>query len=96
MSKLNWEKDPLAQIVRHQKKKQTEKNHLKNKAARLRKLEKQLQAPYQSGIQVGEQREQKRIIKLLEDDCECYFDINEYYAGCHNHQLIALIKGEQK
>ena len=40
--------------------------------------------------------ERERIIELLKDDCECIFEINQYYFGCHNHQLIALIKGENK
>lgn len=37
-----------------------------------------------------------RIIKLLEEDCECLLVISEHYTGCYNHHLIALIKGEQE
>lgn len=51
---------------------------------------------YKRGFVDGDVFAEQRISKLLEDDCECIFEINKYYSGCHNHQLIALINGENK
>lgn len=48
-----------------------------------------------TGVFIGRQHRELEIIKLLEDNCECMFEINEYYSGCHNHRIIALIRGEK-
>lgn len=38
--------------------------------------------------------ENERIIKLLEDDCECEFHDGYPPMICYPHRLIALIKGD--
>ena len=91
MTKFDWEKDPYAKIIRHQKSRQTQKNYLKKKAANLIKKERELQTPYQSGVAVGRELERERIIKLL----EAQFEQGDEHV-CPNCDIWLEIKGEQK
>ena len=70
MTKLNWEKDPYQRILSHQRKLKSQKDHLARKATRLRKIEKEQQAPYQRGLANGKAQERERILKLIKDNME--------------------------
>lgn len=83
MTKFDWGKDPYAQAVSHHKKRQSKQDALKKKAALLIKKERELQAPFQSGVNSGREQERERIVKLLQD-----YDNTDW--------VIKLIEGKQK
>jgi hypothetical protein len=70
VTKFDWEKDPYAQAASHHKKRQSRQDALKKKAAMLIKKERELQAPYQSGVNSGREQERARIVELIENGTE--------------------------